>query len=239
MQSTVSQARGDTSVGTVTAGTKTAAANTSTATNNTLTFDVGGGEKVSINTYTHTNATVSTLTAGAAAVGTADLSAAAFSINDGTGATAITFASGDNTTNLKVAKINSVLSAAGKTVQAAVVGGKIQLTNSTGATITVTSDAASTTDLGFTTGAASTDGAVAVNVALTNTQLAAAINANSALAGKVSASETGGVLTMNNLSTSTAVTGLAITTPTSPAIPLTAAALPPAPPAVPARSAIR
>ena len=63
LQSTVSQARGDTSVGTVTAGTADrGGSNTSTQTNNTLTFDVGGGEKVSINTYTHTNAAVSTVT---------------------------------------------------------------------------------------------------------------------------------------------------------------------------------
>jgi flagellin len=206
LQATVSQARSDATAGTVAAtpGVKSAAGNTSTQANNTLAFDIGGGVKVSINTYTHTNATVSTLTGGTP-VGTANLSAAAFSINDGTGNTAITFAAGDTTTALKVAKINSVLSAAGKTVSAAIVGGKVQLTNSTGATITVTSDAASTTDLGFATGAVSTDGATATNIGLTVTQLAAAINANSQLSGKVSAAVVTGALVLSNLSTTTAV----------------------------------
>jgi flagellin-like hook-associated protein FlgL len=207
LQATVSQARSDASSGTVAATptTVTAAANTSTQANNEMTFDIGGGVTVAVSTFTHTNATVSTLQSGAS-VGTADLSAAAFSINDGALNQAITFASGDNTTTLKVAKINAQLSAAGSTVQATEVGGGILLTNSSGDTITVTADVASVNDLGFATGAASTDGAVETNVALTNTQLAAAINANSQLTGKVSASETGGVLSINNLSTTTAVT---------------------------------
>jgi flagellin len=207
LQSTVSQARGDTSVGTVTPGAKTAAANSSTSTNNTLTFDLGGGEKVSINTWQHVNATVSTITSSGA-VGTADLSASSpLSINDsGTaGNVAITFASGDTTLAAKVTKINTQLGAAGSTVTASVVNGELRLTNATGKTITATATAAGQTDLGLGATTTSTDGSVAIDQALTNQQIADAINANSALAGKVTASVAAGVLTMNNLSTTTAV----------------------------------
>ena len=82
------------------------------------------------------------------------------------------------------------------------------MSNATGDTITVAEGAGTTAaTLGF-TGAnlVSTDGAVATSVAFTNAQLATAINANAQLAGKVSASEAAGVLTLNNLSTTTAVT---------------------------------
>jgi flagellin-like hook-associated protein FlgL len=208
LQATVAQARSDASSGTVAAtpGTDTAAANTSTQTNNEMTFDIGGGVTVAISTFTHTNATVSTVTSSGA-VGTSTAAAGlAFSINDGGGADAITFASTDTTVALKAAKINTQLTAAGSTVSASVVGGELRLTNSTGATITVTANAAAETDLGITTGTVSTDGAIETNVALTNAQLATAINASAQLAGKVSASEAAGVLTLNNLSTTTAVT---------------------------------
>ena len=207
LQSTVSQARGDTSVGTVTAGTQTAADNTSTQANNTLTFNVGGGENVSINTYTHTNAVVSTVTGTSAAIGT-DASAATMTVNDGSGSgpQTITFAAGDTTTAKKILAINTQLAAAGSTVTASTSGGKLVFTNATGKLTTVTASAAIQTDLGLAASATSTDGAVATNVALTTQQLADAINNNSALAGKLSASVTGGTLTINNLSTTQAVT---------------------------------
>ena len=209
LQATVSQARSDSSAGTVAAtpGTDTAAANTSSQTNNTLTFDIGGGVNVSINTYNHTNAVVSTTTSTVGTY-TTDLSANGFSIDDGvSGPVAVTFASGDITIGAKITKINADLAAAGSTVIASNDGGAIKLTNNTGDVITVTEGGGTTAaTLGFTNGQVSTDGSVETNAALTNAELATAINASAQLAGKVSASETGGVLTLNNLSTTTAVT---------------------------------
>ncbi len=207
LQSTVSQARGDTSVGTVTPGTQTAADNTSSQANNTLTFNVGGGENVSINTFVHTNAVVSTVTGTSAAVGT-DATASSLTVNDGSGggAKTVTFATADNTTAKKILAINTQLAAAGSTVTASTSGGKVVFTNATGKATTVTATAAIQTDLGLAATATSTDGAVATNTALSTQQLADAINNNSALAGKLSASVTGGTLTINNLSTTQAVT---------------------------------
>ena len=209
LQATVSQARSDASAGTVAAtpGTDTAAANTSTQTNNTMSFDIGGGVNVSMSTFTHTNAVVSTTTSTVGTYGT-DLSANGFNINDGSGGpVAITLQAGSLTIAAKVADINADLAAAGSTVVASVVSGAIRLTNADGNTITVTEGAGTTAaTLGFTNGQVSTDGAIETNTALTTTELAAAINANSQLTGKVSASVTGGVLTINNLSTANTLT---------------------------------
>jgi flagellin-like hook-associated protein FlgL len=206
LQATVSQARGDSTAAAITPGTYTATGgNTSTQANNKVTFDVGGGVKVDIGTYTHVNATVSTLTASGGTYNT-DLSASAFSIDDGTGAQAITFANTDTTLNLKIAKINSTLAANGKSVQAVDDGnGNLKLVNSTGAQITVAGAAAAT--LGFGAGnTTSSDGAVAVNQVKTIDELVAAINANSVLSGKVSASkDVNGKLVLSNL-TNTAIT---------------------------------
>jgi hypothetical protein len=210
LQATVSQARSDASSGTVAAtpGTDTAASNTSTQTNNSLSFDIGSGVNVSISTFTHTNAVVSTTTSTVGTYNT-DLSANGFTVDDGvSGAIAITLQAGSVTIGDKVDDINADLSAGGSTVIASVVGGAIRLTNATGDTITVAEGAGTTAaTLGF-AGAnlVSTDGAVETNVALTTTELAAAINANSQLTGKVSASEAAGVLTLNNLSTTVALT---------------------------------
>ena len=215
LQATVSQARSDASAGTVAAtpGTDSAAANNSSQTNNTLTFDIGGGVDVSINTYNHTNAVVSTTTAVGGTY-TTDLSANGFTIDDGvSGAVAVTFASGDITIGAKLTKINTALGAAGSTVTASNVGGEIRLTNATGDTITVAESGGTTAaTLGFSSANSnltSTDGAVETNAALTLTELATAINANSQLTGKVSAAVVSGALVISNLSTTTdvAVTG--------------------------------
>ncbi len=209
LQATVSQARSDASSGTVgaTPGTDSAAANNSTQTNNSLGFDIGGGVNVSISTFTHTNATVSTTSSTVGAY-TTDLSANGFTIDDGvSGAVAITLQSASVTLTAKVADINADLSLAGSTVIATEVGGAIKLTNATGDVITVGEGGATTAvTLGFTDDQVSTDGAVETNVALTNAQLADAINASVQLQGKVSAVEAAGVLTLNNLSTTTALT---------------------------------
>src|SRR3954454_17767778 len=138
LQATVSQARGDSTAAAITPGTyTTTGGNSSTQANNSLKFDLGGGTSVSVSTYNHVNATVSTVTASGGTY-TTDLSASTFSVNDGTGAQAITFANTDTTLNLKIAKINSTLSGAGKSVQAVDDGsGNLKLINSTGAQITV------------------------------------------------------------------------------------------------------
>jgi flagellin-like hook-associated protein FlgL len=224
LQATVSQARSDASAGTAAAtpgtvgitGTTDATGNTSLGANNQLTFDIGGGVNVSITTATHTNATVSTVTGTSAAVGT-DATGSTLTVDDGSGggAKTVTFATGDITTAAKITKINTALATAGSTVTAADVGGKVVFTNSTGKTTTVTATAAIQTDLGLAATATSTDGAVASDTALTLTQLAATVNANAQLSGKVSATLTGPAgaptgITFNNQSTTTAVsvTGL-------------------------------
>ncbi len=203
LQATTSQARSDSTAAAITAGTyTTTGGNTSTQANNSLKFDVGGGTSVSISTYTHVNATVSTLS-GSGGDFTIDDSAKTLTINDGTGATTITTTTFDGTeTAQDVAdQINSDLGAAGKSVLATVVGGQIKLTNNTGATITVGGTAA--TDLGFGTGnTASTDGAVAVNTVKTIDELVSSINSNSVLSGKVSAANVGGQLKLSNLTNS-------------------------------------
>jgi flagellin-like hook-associated protein FlgL len=79
------------------------------------------------------------------------------------------------------------------------------LINSTGATITVTADAASIADIGIATGATSTDGSVEVSQVKTIDELVSSINSNAVLAGKVKATkDTNGDLKLENL-TNTAI----------------------------------
>src|SRR6185503_12536110 len=88
LQATVSQARGDSTAAAITPGTyTTTGGNSSTQANNKLNFDIGGGVSVDVDTFTHVNATVSTLTSTVGTY-TTDLSANGFSINDGGGADA-------------------------------------------------------------------------------------------------------------------------------------------------------
>ncbi|MDI3468306.1 MAG: Flagellar cap protein FliD [Pseudolabrys sp.] len=211
LQATVSSARGDTTPAAIAPGSLTAGTNTS-ALGGKLTFNLGGGTSVSLDTYNHVNATVSTVTA-ASGTYTTDLSANGFSINDGTTNTAITFAAGDLTLAAKITKINSQLATAGNNVHAQDDGnGNLQLVNSTGNTITVTEGAGTTAaTLGFGAGnTTSTDGSAAVNTAFTVDELVSAINSNSILSGKVSASKdaTTGALKLSNLTnTNFTVTG--------------------------------
>ena len=208
MQSTVRQARQDKSQS-VTPGAIGGITNTSTSTNNKISFDLGGGVAVSIDTYTQTvNATVTTLTGSGGTMGT-DKSALTFSVDDGAGADAVTFVAGDNTIGENITAINTALEAAGNTVRAFDNGGNIELRNTSGLDITVSGTAA--TSLGFgPTNLVSTNGAAAVPGAVkTVDELVSAINSSSALTGKVKASkETGGDLKLENLTTSAiAVTG--------------------------------
>jgi flagellin-like hook-associated protein FlgL len=207
LQATVSQARSDSTAAAITPGAyTTTAGNSSTQANNKLTFDIGGGVSVDIDTYTHVNATVSTLTSTVGTY-TTDLSANGFNINDGNGHnTAISFAAGDNTLALKVAKINAQLSAASNGVVASISGGAIALSNTAGTQITVTEGAGTTAaTIGFGAGnTTSSDGSAAVNQVKTIDELVSAINGSSVLQGKVSASNVGGQLKLNNL-TNTAI----------------------------------
>ena len=208
MQSTVRQARQDESQS-VTPGSIGGITNRSTSVNNTMSFDLGGGVWVSIDTYTQTvNATVTTLTGSGGTMNT-DKSALTFSVDDGNGADAITFAASDDTIAENIAAINAALTTAGNTVRAFDVGGNIELRNTTGGDITVCGTAA--TSLGF--GArtlVSTNGSAAVPCTAKNVEeLVAAINASSALTGKVKASkDASGDLQLDNLTTSAiAITG--------------------------------
>ena len=204
MQSIVRQARQDKSTS-VTPEAVEGITNGSSATNNSISFDLGGGVSVALDTWTSTNATVTTLTSDVGTYNT-DLSAVAFSVDDVNGADAITFQAGSLTVQAKVDDINADLAAAGSTVIASVDAGAINLTNASGEDITVAGAAAAT--LGFST-LTSTNGTPAVNTAKTITELVTAINSNSALTGKVRASlDASGDLKLDNLTTAAiAVTG--------------------------------
>jgi len=204
MQSIVRQARQDKSTS-VTPEVVEDITNTSTATNNSISFDLGGGVSVSLDTWTSTNAVTTTLTSDVGTYNT-DLSAVAFSIDDGNGADAITFQAGSVTIAAKVADINADLAAAGSTVIASVDAGAIKLTNASGKDITVAGAAAAT--LGFST-TTSDNGTEAVSAAKTIDELISSINGSAALAGKVRASlDASGDLKLENLTTSAiAITG--------------------------------
>jgi len=217
MQSIVRQARQDKSQSVTPGSISTLASNTSTSTNNKVSFDLGGGVTVAVDTYTQpVNATVSTLT-GTGSDLTQDDSAKTLTINDGSGnpAVSITTTSFDGTeTAQDVAdQINSDLAAASpaSTIQASVVGGQVKLINNSGQTITVGGTAA--TDLGFGTGnTTSTDGSPAVAGSAKSLQsIADAINASSALSGKVTASidgTTNNLVLSNHTTSAIAVAGL-------------------------------
>jgi flagellin-like hook-associated protein FlgL len=209
LQATVSSARGDTTAAAIAPGSLTAGTNAS-ALGGKLTFDLGGGTTVSLDTYKHTNATVSTLGGSSAVDETIDYSGGAatgqLTINDGTTTADIDLTSldGSGTKQDVVDAINAGLQTAGSTAQATLdANNKIQLVNNTGSTITVGGTAAS--GLGFGAGnTTSTDGSAAVNTAYTVDELVTAINGNAVLSGKVSASKdaTTGALKLSNLTNS-------------------------------------
>jgi flagellin len=207
MQSIVRQARQDKSQS-VTPEVVEDITNTSTVTNNSISFDLGNGVSVSLDTWTSENAVTSTLTSISGTF-TTDISGGTFSIDDGTtGAVAIAFAAGDDTLAEKVDAINTALGAANSAVHAEAVGGQLKLFNASGDTITVAGTSAAT--LGFGVGnTTSTDGAVAVSQAKTIDELVLAINSNTALTGRVRASlDASGDLKLENLTTTAiAITG--------------------------------
>ena len=210
LQSVVSQARADTTAGTVTPGTAsvlTAASNTSNAAAHTLTLNVANGVSVAINT--DPGVTAATLTGtttaalGAAAGGVIDITSA--DLNGGA-AVAVTLANND-TLAQAVTKINTALGANSPVVASQDAGGHLVLTSNTGNNITVSdaigNAAGTTAGLGLTSGKSSTNGVV--GAPLTVDQIVSAINGSSQLSSQVLASDNGGKLSLQNL-TATAIT---------------------------------
>lgn len=206
IQATVTQARQDTSA-TVTPGTATAttATNTST-TGGKMTFTVGT-QSVDISTYASgTAATPAVLTGTGATFADGNTTARTFNIqaagfNGGTAVPVTTVTSGD-TAAQAATKINTALNAvAGNTITADGSSGQLKFTNSSGQNVTVGGTDAAT--MGFASGnTTSTNGVPGTAAALNTDQLVAAINSNGLLTGKVTASNVGGKLSLQNTTTS-------------------------------------
>ena len=220
LQSVVSQARADTTAGSVTPGTATVLStsnNNSTALNHTLTLNVANGVSVAINTDPGTTA-ASVLGVGGATIATTtqagSITIQSANINSGAAVT-VALAKGDTLAGA-VTKINTAITTAdptnGSHLQATIVGGQIQLTNDTGNQVNV-SDAVGNANgtaarLGF-SGANlnSTNGVV--GTPLTVDQIVSAINGSSELNSQVLASNSGGKLSLQNLTASSiSVTGI-------------------------------
>jgi flagellin-like hook-associated protein FlgL len=211
LQATVSQARSDSSAGTVTPGAATtlsAATNSSNSANNKLTFTVANGVAVDINV--DPGVTAATLTG----TSTAAITAGAGSINitsadlDGGAAVAVSLANGDTMAQV-VTKINNALVSADANTQVTASldsTNHLVLTSTSGNNITV-SDAVgnangTTAALGLTNGASSTNGVV--GSPMTVDQMVSAINAHSSLNAQVKASKSvDGYLSLQNLTTTT------------------------------------
>jgi flagellin-like hook-associated protein FlgL len=210
LQATVSQARSDSSSGTVTPGaalTLSGTTNTSNATNNKLTFSVANGISVDINTdpgVTAASMTATTTAAISAGAGSVTISSA--DLNGGA-AVSVALANGD-TMAQAVTKINNALGASSPVQASLDSTNHLVLTSSTGNNITI-ADAAgnsngTTAALGFTSGQSSTNGVV--GTPLTVDQIVSAVNSSTALSSQVKASkDSTGHLVLQNL-TATAVT---------------------------------
>jgi flagellin-like hook-associated protein FlgL len=226
LQATVSQARSDSSAGSVTPGTATTlstAANNSNATNNTLTFHVANGVQVDINVNPGTTAATLTGTTTAALTGGGGIINITSADLNGGAAVAVTLANGDSIA-AAVGKINTALGASASVQASLDATNHLVLTSTTGNNITI-GDAAgnangTTAELGFTNGESSTDGVV--GTAMTVDQMVTAINSHASLSSQLKASKTtDGYLSLQNLTTTAidvdgittaAVTGLATDT---------------------------
>lgn len=205
LQSIVSQARSDTTGGTVTPGAVTAlttTANSANGVNNTVTFNVSGGTTVSLNVDPGATPATLTATGGATATANGSFTISAGNLNGGTPVT-VSFSSGDTLSTI-VGDINTALGAASggaAGVSAALVSGQIVLTSATGNNVTLANaTAGSLAQIGLSAGS-STNGSI--GTPMTNAQLAAAINSNSILSSQVLASvDSTGHLNLQNLTTS-------------------------------------
>jgi flagellin len=122
---------------------------------------------------------------------------------NGGNAVSVTIAN-DATAASVVSAINTALDGVtgGGTLRASEASGTLTLTNTAGEEITVGGTASVLTEFGFTNGQASSNGVVGTaGVAQTVDQLVATINADIDLVGKVKASNDGGKLRIDNLST--------------------------------------
>lgn len=215
LQSTVSQARSDSTAAPVTAGTTVSSANSnaSAGSNNQLTFTLAGGNAVSISTIA-TGAPGATLTGASAFNGSA--------INSGTGSS-ITITSGDinggNAINVgltngatiaqTITAINDAIKAADPTngghlwAQADSGGTKIVLTNDQGYQVAVANGATNSAGNATALFGATTTSTAGVSPVLSTSSLVAAINGNTALNTSVKASvnATTGGLDLQNLTT--------------------------------------
>ncbi len=217
LQATVSQARADSSAGTVTPGTAltlSGTTNTSNSANNKLTFTVANG--VAVDIAVDGGVTAATLTGTA----TAAVDAGAGSINitsadlNGGAAVSVAIANGD-TMAQAVTKINAALTSADANTKVSASldsTNHLVLTSTSGNNITV-ADAAgnantTTAELGLVNGASSTNGVV--GTPLTNTAIAAAINNHASLNSQVKASvdSTNHLVLQNLTATSVGVKGL-------------------------------
>ncbi len=217
MRAYVRQARQDKSFKGVSL-THDATTNFNTAAVTNLTFSGGavGTTPISIplNTASPTDATLATAAiAGTYTGGTFTIQAAGLN-----GGNPVSIAIADDTTGANVAiAINNALDAltgGDSGITATEAGGVVTLTNISGRNMTVGGTASVLTEFGFTAGQASSNGVP--GVVQTVDQLVATINAHASLAGKVKASNDGGKLHIDNISTealsvvgatSTAVTG--------------------------------
>lgn len=217
LQATVSQARADSSAGTVTAGTATtlsAATNSSNSVDNKLTFSVANGVAVDIEVDGGiTSASLTGTTTAAISAGAGSINISSADLNGGA-TVAVALANGD-TMAQAVTKINAALVAADAdtTVTASLDStNHLVLTNTSGNNITV-SDAignanGTTAALGLTNGASSTNGVVGSPLSVD--EIVSAINSHASLNSQVKASKsTGGFLTLQNLTASSiSVTGI-------------------------------
>ena len=215
LQATVSQARSDSSAGTVTAGTAltlSGTTNTSNASNNKLTFSVANGVAVDINVDPGTTAaTMTGSTTAALTGGGGDITISSADLNGGAAVT-VTLANGD-TMAQAVGKINTALGASAPVQASLDATNHLVLTSTTGNNITIADDAGNangtTAELGFTSGQSSTNGVV--GTPLTVDQIVSAVNAHAQLNSQVKASKDAtGHLVLQNLTT-TAVTVKGIT----------------------------
>jgi flagellin-like hook-associated protein FlgL len=212
MKATVSQARQDSSFKSTSYTIDGSTIGTSAVKNLAISGGaVTGTVNIALNTATAaaTSATL-TGTGGFSSSSTIGGSPAAITIqaaglNGGTAVNIGTLAAADTVANA-VTKINAALDGAtggDGGITATAVSGQLVLTGTSGNNITLSGDSTTLTAVGFATGnRVSTDGVAGVTGAVkTVDALVTAINSDSALTGKVKASNDGGKLAIQNLST--------------------------------------
>jgi flagellin len=202
MQANIRSARQDKSFKGV-SYTQDTAAITAGGTAKNISFSGGAVGTTPVNVALNSAATAATLTGSQAIAGTytgGSFTIQAAGLNGGT-AVNVTIAN-DDTPAAVVSAINTALDAAtggDGGITASEAGGVLTLTGVTGNNITVGGTASVLTEFGFTAGQVSSNGVA--SVAQTVDQLVTSINGNVSLADKIRASNDGGKLRIENLST--------------------------------------